>query len=517
MRVMLINPPFLPRFSRSHRMPGVVKSGHLFYPYWLALAAAVLKDQGHTIDLLDCPAAGINLEQLLPLVATFDPGLVILESSAPSWYADCETAEAIKQQQRHAAICLTGNHVTALWRETMQRAPAVDHIALGEYELTVTELADALDKQSKPETIPGLACRGHLAGADPAPRPLNTHLDDLPMVAPIYKDFLRAENYSFNLSRHPFIQIMAGRGCSSRCFFCAWPQTSHGHEYRFRSAENIVDEMLWVQTKWPEIKQINIEDENFAEERAFARRLGDEARGRNLTLPLHANISTSMEVNSLEALHKAGLRSCSVGFDTSRFSLLATMGKKESDQSITTFMNQTRRLGILVHGCFMVGFPGENRESMEEILHWASQINPDSAEFNPVMPYPGTGSWQYYQYHGYLATNNFRTWLTREGYPRCVVNLPGLTPAEIDHFCDQAFVRFHRRPVYIATRLYQAIRNPEEGYRSLLACLQFSRYLRRVKANPPAPLDVTPIPRTQTWGTIPPLPEGRMEQLAHIP
>lgn len=517
MRVMLINPPFLPRFCRNHRMPAVDKSDDLFYPYWLALAAAVLIQNGQTVSLIDCLADGIDLRTLLARIAAWDPDLVIMESSAPSWYADCETAEAIKNQQRNTAVCLTGNHVTARWRETMKLAPALDYVALGEYELTVADLASSLDLRQTFTGLPGLATRRNFDGESLVLRPLNTNLDELPMVAPIYQQYLTASNYSFSLTRQPFIQILAGRGCSSRCFFCAWPQISHGFSYRRRSPENLVDEMLWVQNNWPEIRQINIEDENFAEDRAFARRVGDEARGRKLRLPFFANISTNMEVNSLEALQRAGLSSCSVGFDTNRFSLLGTMGKTQSDQSITTFMNQARRLGILVHGCFMVGWPGETRESMEETLRWACWINPDSARFFPLMPYSGTGAWEYYQYNGFLAVESFREWLTRDGFGRCVLNLPGLTPDEIDSFCDQAVVRFHRRPTWLAARIYQAFRNPEQGLIFLRAARQFYRYLQRVKANPPLPLDVTPLPRTATWGTIPPLPEGRMEQLARNP
>ncbi len=511
MRVLVVNPPFLPRFCRSHRVPAVEKSGNLFYPHWLALAAAVLDAHNHTIQLYDCPADGITLDHLLQLAIRFDPDLIVLETSTPSWYADCETAQALKEQLRHSRICMTGNHVTTFWRETLERAPAVDYIALGEYEESVTELADALEAGADDRTIPGLARRSHLHQGRPLERPLMEELDTLPFVSPIYQRFLTPAHYTFNLSRHPFVQIMAGRGCSSTCFFCPFPQISHGHTYRHRTAENIVREMLWIQEHMPQVRQINFEDENFGEDRAFARRLGEVAQVRGLTLPIFANISAQLDSASLDALKSAGLHNCAVGFDTRRFSFLDKMAKPQSDKSIAAFMQAASRHGILVHGCFLVGFPGETRRSMQELYRWARHIRPDSAQFYPVMPYPGTGAWRYYQHHGYLATLNFRDWLTQAGWSRCVLNLPGLTPQQIDRFCDRATIRFHLHPLYLLRKLRQAIRWPAEGFRSLLAGRQLLHYFRTRRQHPQPPLKVHPLPLSDTWRMMPEIPDGRMQ------
>jgi len=522
MRVLLLNPPFLPRYSRSHRLPAVAKSGNLFYPHWLALAGAVLDQRGHTIELFDCPAEGVELPFLLKLAARFDPGLIVMDSSTPSWYTDCETAQALRETLHHCRICMTGNHATFFWRQTFERAPAVDHVALGEYEETVADLADAIDKGGDINAIPGLASRAHLQSGRPLLRPLNDNLDRLPMVSPIYQRFLEPELYTFNLSAHPFVQIMAGRGCPASCFFCSYPQISQGTPYRHRTAENIVNEMNWIKKNMPQIKQVNFEDDNFGADRAFARRLGEVARVSKVDLPFFANISASLDPGSLESLKAAGLHICSVGFDTIRYSLLEKMGKLQTEKSIHDFMAATRRLGILVHGCFMVGFPGESRGSMRELYNWACRIRPDSAQFYPVMPYPGTGAWHFYNDKGCLATTSFRDWLTRAGWPRCVLNLPGLTLHEIDEFCDRAFVRFHLRPRYLAQKLWQALNNPREGLRSIRAALLFARYLRNKREQRPAPLPAQKMGVTETWRMMPVIPAGRMQLIerhsqAHSP
>ncbi|HNW58275.1 MAG TPA: radical SAM protein [bacterium] len=511
MRVLLINPPFLPRFCRSHRVPAVEKSGNLHYPHWLALAGAVLDARSHSIWLYDCPADDITLEGILARAVQFDPDLILLESSTPSWYADCETAQALREQLPHARICMTGTHVTALWRETLERAPAIDYIALGEYEESVADLADILEAGVDDRTVPGIAARSHLHSGRPEERPLNEELDKLPFVSPIYQRFLTPAHYTFNLSRHPFVQIMAGRGCTAACFFCAYPQIVHGQNYRHRTAENIVREMLWIQKNMPEVRQINFEDENFGVDPAFARRLGEVAQVREVHLPIFANISANLDSASLDALKAAGLHNCTVGFDTSRYSLLEKMQKLQTDKSIATFMQAARRHGILVHGCFLVGFPGETLRTMREAYDWARRIRPDSAQFTPLMPYPGTGAWRYFRYHGYLATLNFRDWLTRTGWSRCVLNLPGLTPKKIDRFCERATLLFHLRPLYLARKLDHALRHPAEGLRSLRAGWQLIRYFRFRRLHPEPSLRVRPLAVSATWRMMPEIPDGRMQ------
>ncbi|MBN1543572.1 hypothetical protein JW992_15630, partial [candidate division KSB1 bacterium] len=177
------------------------------------------------------------------------------------------------------------------------------------------------------------------------------------------------------------------------------------------------------------------------------------------------------------------------------------------------FRRYAAELGILVHGCFMVGFPGETRQSMEQTLRLAIELEPDSAQFYPVMPYPGTGAYRYYQDNGFLASENFRDWLTEEGGHRCVIRLPGLPAADIESFCEQAFRRFHFRPRYLLAKGIQALRRPAEGWRSLQAGLYFLRYLLRKRRHSNAKSIEKPLPIPADWRRRIRVPKGRMEEL----
>jgi anaerobic magnesium-protoporphyrin IX monomethyl ester cyclase len=514
MKIFFINPPFLGRFSRAQRSPGIIKSGTMYYPYWLAHAAAVAEQFGHEINLIDCPAAGKSEAELASAVREFQPDLLVLESVTASWFSDLEVAANLKKNVPNAKICLSGTHVTAMWKESLEKEPAVDFVAIGEYDYTIRDIADELQKHTKGfANIAGMAYREAGQAVRTDDRELTQDVDQLPWIAPIYKRFLNPKDYYFNLSYDPMIMLIGGRGCNSMCFYCVYPQVVHGHRYRHRSPENIVGEMLWVQENMPEIKEITFEDDNFGADRIFARRFAELVNEKKVKLPFFANLRTTVDFETLRALKQAGLRNTAVGFESGDNVILRNMRKGQNNDIQGKFVENAHKLGLLVHGCFMVGFPGETTETMQKTLDMALKIKPDSAQFYPVMPYPGTGAYAFYKEKGYLATNNFREWLTEEGGHRCVLNLPGLSPKEIEQFCEKAFKKFHFHPRYILYKLKQALFNPAEGWRSFVAGLFFFVYTLTNKRKKQQPFDVTKIPFQDDWYSVVKVPMGRAEKI----
>ncbi len=122
LRVSLINAPFLPRFSRAQRSPGVIKSNVLYYPYWLAHAAALLDREGFEVDLFDAVAEGADLLEAVRRVSAFAPRLALIETSTPSIEADVAFARRVKRESPATAVFLVGTHVTALPEDTLAGA-----------------------------------------------------------------------------------------------------------------------------------------------------------------------------------------------------------------------------------------------------------------------------------------------------------------------------------------------------------------------------------------------------------
>ena len=150
---------------------------------------------------------------------------------------------------------------------------------------------------------------------------------------------------------------------------------------------------------------------------------------------------------------------------------------------------------------------------MNKTLKMAIEIKPDSAQFYPVMPYPGTGAYAYYKREGYLAHEEFDKWLTDDGGHRCVINLPDLPPTEIEAFCERAFRKFHFSPKYLFYKAVQAIFSPKEGWRSFVAGLQFLRYVLTDKRKKLAKFSTEKKSIPNLWNEHINVPMGRMEQL----
>src|SRR5581483_3425595 len=143
------------------------------------------------------------------------------------------------------------------------------------------------------------------------------------------------------------------------------------------------------------------------------------------------------------------------------------------------FVRLCRKADIKIHGCFMIGNLNETRESMEKTLQFAMELKPDTAQFFPIMVYPGTESYRQARELGYIASEDFSQWLTPDGLHNSVVNLPGLTHRELVEFCDKARRRFYLSPGYLVRKAVQSLRDPREFQRNLKGFATLSRYLLR--------------------------------------
>ncbi len=132
MRVAAVNPPFMNgRFSRSSRSPAIVKSGTMYWPFWMAYAVGMLERNGHQVLFLDCPAANISSEDLLEKLRKFKPEITLIDTSTPSIHSDLERAEEIKSALPDTMIFLMGTHASAMPEEVLREAPFITGIARG--------------------------------------------------------------------------------------------------------------------------------------------------------------------------------------------------------------------------------------------------------------------------------------------------------------------------------------------------------------------------------------------------
>ena len=146
-------------------------------------------------------------------------------------------------------------------------------------------------------------------------------------------------------------------------------------------------------------------------------------------------------------------------------------------ERIRQFFKDAKKAGILIHGCFLLGNPGETKETLKVTLNFAKELGPDTAQFFPIMVYPGTEAYNWAKDRGYLKTEDFKQWLTDDGLHNCVVSRPGLTDKELVEFCDNARQQFYLRPSFIVKKLREGVSHPSEFMRLLRGGGSLIRYI----------------------------------------
>ncbi len=485
MKAAVVNPPFMNgRFSRTSRSPAINKSGTLYWPFWLAHGAGALEQAGHEVLFLDCPAQGINERDMLRMLVEFNPQLTVFDTSTPSIYSDLRIASMTKKRLPDTFVLMVGTHVSALPVQCLKLAPSLNGIAVGEYDATLVEAAEKLDGGDDPAGVPGLCLniRGELV--ETAPREMIDDLDSLPFLADVYNRHLNPENYFFAAARFPSVMTITSRGCPYKCSFCVWPQVMHRESYRVRSAEHVAEEFGLFQEYFPGIQEIVIEDDTFSIDSSRVEEISDVLIGNRNHIPWTANVRANLSLAAMRKMKAAGCRLIIVGYESGSQEILNAVSKGTTVAQNMEFAERAGKAGLLVHGCFMAGNPGETPETLEETFQMSLKLAPDTAQFFPIMAYPGTRLYSQYRSEGKLRTENYNRWVTDEGLHDCVVDLPGLPSETLVEWCNSARKRFYLRPEYLMYKGIQSLRHPfTEGRRTLRAFGTFRKHLFR-KSDP---------------------------------
>lgn len=470
------------KFSREQRSPAVTKSGTFYYPMWLCYAAGLLEDRGFEVKVLDAPAKKMDIRNVLAEAENFSPSLTVVDTSTPSIYSDVDVAVRVKQITG-SFIVLVGTHPSALPDETLKIHTLIDAVVRREYEYTILELAALLkdEKQTKNEleSVKGISFRLHGDISHNDDRELSPDLDSLPFVSSVYRRHLDYNDYFYAHSQYPIVTLITGRGCPHKCVYCLYPQTFNGHRLRYRSIKNVVDEIEYCLKVFPDLKEIMFEDDTLTVNKKRAMEFAREIIKRGLRFEWSANSRADIDLETMQLLKKAGARLFCVGIESGDQKVLDTMKKGITVSRIRQFFKDAKKAGILIHGCFLVGNPDETRATLEKTLQFALELNPDTAQFFPIMIYPGTEAYKWAQKNHYLTTEDFRKWLSPEGLHNCVLSRPGLSNDDLVEFCDKARKKFYTRPSYIAKKLLQGLSNPHELKRLSKGALTLSRHIFR--------------------------------------
>ena len=441
-----------------------------WFPTWLAQPAALVAGS----KLIDAPPHRLTFDDIVPEARVRD--LVVMHTSTPSFASDVATVRALKEVNPNLMIGLIGAKVAVDAEGSLRACDAIDFVARNEFDFTVKEVAEGRALSG----VAGLSYRaadGRIVHNED--RAILGDMDELPFVSPVYQRDLDIEKYFIGYLKHPYLSFYTGRGCKSRCTFCLWPQTVGGHRYRVRSVGHVIAELEWARKAFPQVKEFFFDDDTLTDNLPRVEELAREIGKLGITWS--ANAKGNVPRATLKIMRDNGLRLLVVGYESGNQQILHNIKKGMLIDVAKRFTRDCHDLGITIHGTFILGLPGETRETIEETIRFATEINPHTIQVSLAAPYPGTFLHRQALENGWLNEEDAAV-VDGNGVQLAALHYPHLSHTEIFQSVDDFYRRFYFRAPKIAAMLGEMLRSSQMAKRRLREGAEFFQFLRARRA-----------------------------------
>jgi hopanoid biosynthesis associated radical SAM protein HpnJ len=469
MKPLFLNPPTFEDFDggAGARYQASREVTSFWYPTWLCFPAGMIEGS----RVVDAPVQKFTLEDCLTIAKDFD--MVVMYTSTPTLLIDIETARRIKEVKPAIVTVLTGPHVTILPEESLRAGTGViDIVCRGEFDYTTKELCEGRSWDS----VDGISFMKDGKVVHTPDRPMIEDLDALPFVAPIYKRDLPISEYVIPHFKNPYVSIYSSRGCPARCIYCLWPQTFSGQRMRTRSPQNVYEEIKWIVDNIPEMRELSFDDDTFSADKKHARAVSELIKPLGISWTINAR--ANCDYDTLRVMREAGLRHVVVGFESGNAQILKNIKKGVTKEQAIQFSKDCKKLGLSIHGAFIMGLPGETRETIQETIRFAKEMDLNSIQASLASPYPGTEFYTMCKEQGWISSDSF---LDEGGHQKCVINYPHLSNAEIFNSVEEFYDKFYFRPKFIIRSIGRMIVDSAERKKLLKEGKQYLAYMRKRK------------------------------------
>ena len=470
LRTLFLSPPSFDGFDggAGARYQAKREITSFWYPTWLAQPAALIPES----RLVDAPPHNLSLEDVLNITKDYE--LIIMHTSTPSLVNDVRCAQEIKKQNPETKVGFIGAHVAVLPEVTLNAHPVIDFVCRNEFDYTCLELA-----QGKPwSEIKGLSYRNAQGKIEHNPeRELIHDWDSLPSVMPVYARDLDINRYFIGYLLHPYISFYTGRGCPAKCSFCLWPQTIGGHQYRAKTPEAVGKEMREAKAIFGNrVLEYMFDDDTFTIDKARAIAISEYLK--ELKLTWSCNARANLDYDTLRTLKKNGLRLLLVGFESGNQQILDGINKGIKLEVAKQFMGNCHKLGITVHGTFIIGLPNETPETVEETIRFACEVSPHTIQVSIAAPYPGTQLYQQALENNWFSNPSL---VADSGIQVSTLAYRDFSAAQIEGAVAEMYRRFYFRPRAIIPIVGEMLADPKMLLRRLREGREFFAYLSERK------------------------------------
>jgi len=369
--------------TRPHYLP---------FPFSLAYAAALLKQKGFDVRIIDAVALDIGEEEILEEIARLKPGLVFFECTTPTFDNDMLLASRIKNISS-AVVAIAGIHAEEFRSGIILGNQAIDFILRGEYEWTLLGLAEHL--RTGTGLPDGVTYRSGTEAIDSAYPGGIRALDELPMpLREVFPSDRKSQPHIYwdgFCQYRPALQMQTSRGCRWQCSFCLPARIARSSGgYRAFSAERVVSEMEVLLERYG-AREIYFDDDNFSADRGHVHAVCKEIKRRGLCVRWSCTGDIiDLDEDTLRLMAQSGCIGIKFGLESASPRVLRTIGKPVDPERARRTIQQCRTLKIKTQAAFTVGLLGETDKDFEETLGFACSLDLDSLQVSIATPFPGT-------------------------------------------------------------------------------------------------------------------------------
>lgn len=411
-------------------------------PLNLMYLAAVLEEASIPVKILDDDLCQAGFEKVAKLTQQANPSIVGVTATTATIKNALEYIKTIKKALPNVLTVLGGPHPTFLPEETLKSEKALDVIVMGEGEETIVDLTEKFIKNGRNElpSVKGIAYKDNDKIKITQSRPMIQDLDSIPFPARHLVPFKKYETSNQSGG------MITSRGCGFSCNYCS-SSLIMGKKFRSRSPENVVDELEELVNRYG-IHNIAFLDDIFMLKKKRAQMIADEIKDRGLDVSFVASSRVNtFDRETLESLKHSGMSTLYCGVESGSQRVLDLMGKGITLKQAEDAFKTAKNVGIDTVGSFILGYPGETIQEMDQTIDFSIKLDPDYCQFSILTPFPGTPIYYELKHKNLLDTENWDRYTVLNS----VINYEqlGLSKQLVEKKLTQAYLKFYIRPSHI--------------------------------------------------------------------
>ena len=436
----------------GRRHPSLAFTGETTYSYLSLSAAAVLREGGHEVEYIHCQTEGVTFDRLKEIIAAKSPDMLVIYVEHVTALVDFAIADYAKNLG--IKVVFTGPFVTPVAEKIFERCYGVDIIALKEFDYTILDIANALEKKKDLSSVRGIKYRKGTFIKKTKERPIIKDLDRLPFPA---FDLIDLNKFYETVFMHfPAATTITSRGCPYRCFFCTFPRVLYSHDFRAQSPERVLAEARYLHDEFG-VKEIRYDDDTFEIDAKRVFDICNLFKKEKLDIKWSPQCrANNMTKNLAKSMASAGCIRIMFGVESGDESILLKINKGETIQQIWKGIMNARSADIIIHNCIMFGFPWDTKETIQKTFRFACKLNAEFTQFSIATPLPGTPYYDMMVKEKRILGEDWE----RDSFQASSIINPNFSNEWLSNFFKDVRKRYYLRPQWIYLVSKRMMRDP---------------------------------------------------------